>query len=553
MSPAEFRAAGHRLVDRIAEFLGSISKRPVTLAETPPEIRRLLGDGGLPERGKDAGALLDRASELLFEHSLLNGHPRFLAYITSSAAPIGALADLLASAVNPNVGAFSLAPIATEIEAQTVRWIAELIGYPGDGGILVSGGNMANFVCFLAARRAKDERVRVKGIDPARARLRVYASAETHTWIQKAADLFGLGTDALRWIPVDDGFRMDPAALEAAIGEDEKRGDHPFLVVGTAGSVSTGAVDPLPKIAGIARRHALWFHVDGAYGGLAAALPGAPADLKALSLADSVAVDPHKWLYAPVEAGCALLKSRADLLNTFSYHPPYYHFERDDDTINFNELGPQNSRGFRALKVWLGLLQAGRRGAVRMMEDDIALAGDLARAVERTPGLELLTVGLSIVTFRFVPPDKRPLEAVNALNEKLLTAIQEDGRAYPSKAMVNGKFALRTCIVNFRTTRADVEAIPGIVTEIGRRLAGTNAAPPVSGRRGVGMAKYGKKASEKVERAMRERNKGTLKSGRSGKKVTSRKQAIAIGLSEARKAGGKVPRKTSSQSGAGKK
>src|SRR5580765_5930392 len=223
MSPREFRAAGHRLVDRIAEFLGSIPNRPVTLAETPPEIRSLIGGGKLPERGKDAGALLDRASNLLFEHSLLNGHPGFLAYITSSAAPIGALADLLAAAVNPNLGAFSLAPVATEIEAQTVRWIAELIGYPGDGGILVSGGNMANFVGFLAARRAKDEEVRVRGINPARARLRVYASVETHTWLQKAADLFGLGTDALRWIPVDAGLRMDPAALEAAIVDDEKR------------------------------------------------------------------------------------------------------------------------------------------------------------------------------------------------------------------------------------------------------------------------------------------------------------------------------------------
>jgi glutamate/tyrosine decarboxylase-like PLP-dependent enzyme len=558
MSPREFRAAGHRLVDRIAEFLGSIPNRPVTLAETPPEIRSLLGGGGLPERGKDAGALLDRASDLLFEHSLLNGHPGFLAYITSSAAPIGALADLLAAAVNPNLGAFSLAPVATEIEAQTVRWIAELIGYPGDGGILVSGGNMANFVGFLAARRAKDEEVRVRGIDPARARLRVYASAETHTWLQKAADLFGLGTDALRWIPVDAGLRMDPAALEAAIIDDERRGDSPFLAVGTAGSVGTGAVDPLPEIAAIARRHGLWFHVDGAYGGFAAALPDAPGDLKALALADSVAVDPHKWLYAPLEAGCALVKSRAVLRDTFGYRPPYYHLERDDDTINFYELGLQNSRGFRALKVWLGLLQAGRQGAVRMMEDDIALAGDLARAVERTPGLELLTVGLSIVTFRFVPSAALGTPALNALNEKLLTAVQEDGRCYMSNAVVDGKFALRACIVNFRTTRKDVEAIPGIVVELGRRMMagsrpGTNAAPSVSGRRRVSMAKYGKTASEKVERAMHEKKKGKLKSGRSGRKVTSRKQAIAIGLSEARKAGGKVPKKKSSTSSSKKK
>ena len=470
MSPQAFRAAGHRLIDRIAEFIGTIADRPVTRAETPPEIRAHVGAGALPERGEEAAALLDEASQLLFEHSLFNGHPRFLAYITSSAAPIGALADLLASAVNSNVGSFSLAPAATEIEAQTVRWIADLIGYPGEGGILVSGGNMANFVCFLAARRSVDDAVRTKGIDPSRARLRVYTSAETHTWIHKAADLFGLGTDAIRWIPVDDKLRMEPAALERAISDDAARGDRPFLVVGTAGSVGTGAVDPLPAIAEIARRKNLWFHVDGAYGALAASVPGTPGDLKALSFADSVAVDPHKWLYAPVEAGCALVKSRAVLRDTFSYRPPYYHFERDEDTINFYELGLQNSRGFRALKVWLGLRQAGRAGALRMMQDDIALAGELAEAVARTPRLELLTLGLSIVTFRFVPPAVSDPKALDDLNERLLTAIQEDGRFYLSNAVVRGKFALRACIVNFRTTRADVESLPGIAVEIGEKL-----------------------------------------------------------------------------------
>jgi len=470
MPPEEFRALGHRLIDRIAEFLATIPMRPVTRAETPPEIRGHLGQSGLPDAGSDAGDLLDRASALLFEHSLLNGHPRFFAYITSSAAPIGALADLLAASVNSNVGSFSLAPIATEIEAQTVRWIAELIGFPGDAGMLVSGGNMANFVGFLAARRTKDQEVRAKGIDPARARLRLYTSAETHTWIQKAADLFGLGTEAVRWVPVDDRLTMKVDALEDAIKEDERNGDRPFLVIGTAGSVGTGAIDPLPAIADVARRHDLWFHVDGAYGALAAALPDAPQDLKGLARADSVAVDPHKWLYAPIEAGCILVKSRETLRNTFGYRPPYYHFDRDDDTINFYELGLQNSRGFRALKVWLGLLRAGRAGATRMIADDIALAKTLAAAVKATPELELLTCGLSIVTFRFAPREVTDPPALDALNEKLLTALQEDARAYLSNAVVGGKFALRACIVNFRTTRADVEAVPGIVVELGKKL-----------------------------------------------------------------------------------
>jgi glutamate/tyrosine decarboxylase-like PLP-dependent enzyme len=466
MSSAEFRELGHALVDRIGGFLDSLPARKVTPAETPAEVRTALGGAGLPAAGSPAAPLLDEAADLLFEHSLFNGHPGFLAYITSSAAPLGALGDMLAAAVNANCGAFGLSPMATEVEAQTVRWIAELIGYPGDGGILVSGGNMANFVAFVAARRAKEPEVRERGIDPTRVRLRVYTSAETHTWVQKAADLFGLGTEALRWIPVDAGLRMDPMALEAAIEEDARSGDRPFLVVGTAGSVGTGAIDPLPEIAAIARRHGCWFHVDGAYGALAAALPDASADLKGLALADSVAVDPHKWLYTPVEAGCTLVRSREALRDAFSYRPPYYHFDRDEETINFFELGPQNSRAFRALKVWLGLRRTGREGAVRMMADDCALAEVLAESVKKTSGLELLTVGLSIVTFRHLPEGLTDPKALDEWNEKLLTAIQQDGRFYLSNAIVGGKFALRACIVNFRTTRREMETLPGVVVDL---------------------------------------------------------------------------------------
>ena len=200
--------------------------------------------------------------------------------------------------------------MATEIEAQTVRWIAEFIGFPAAcGGLLVSGGNMANFVCFLAARTAKAGwDVRKAGVGNSAPRLLVYASSETHTWIQKAADLFGLGTDAIRWIPVDEHQRMKTHELRRQIAEDRAAGHQPFIVVGTAGSVSTGAVDPLRDIGAICREFDLWFHVDGAYGALAAAVPEAPEDLRALAEADSVAVDPHKWLYAPLEAGCALVR-----------------------------------------------------------------------------------------------------------------------------------------------------------------------------------------------------------------------------------------------------
>ncbi len=479
MSPDEFRTLGHQLVDRVAEFLAGLPKRPVTPGESPVAVRTALDGDGLPQRGSDPGLLLEEAASLLFDHSTLNGHPRFFGYITSSPAPVGALGDLLAAAVNPNVGGWTLAPMATEIELQTVRWIAELLGYPPScGGLLVSGGNMANFVGLLAARRAKagwDVRAAGMAANPG-GTLRAYASTETHTWLQKAADLFGLGTDAVRWIPTDARLRMDAAALRDAIRTDQAAGDRPFLVVGTAGSVSTGAIDPLPELAAICREHGLWFHVDGAYSGFAAAVPDAPPDLVGLREADSVAVDPHKWLYAPLEAGCTLVRNPRALLDTFSYRPPYYHLDASDEApINFYEHGPQNSRGFRALKVWLGLRQAGREGYAGMIAEDIALARSLHRHVDACPGLEPRTQDLSITTFRYVPPDLEPGdEAVetylNRLNSELLTRLQESGEAYISNAVVGGAFLLRACVVNFRTSEADMAALPGIVVRIGAEV-----------------------------------------------------------------------------------
>jgi glutamate/tyrosine decarboxylase-like PLP-dependent enzyme len=480
MSPQEFRRLGHDLVDRLAELLAGIRDRPVTRGETPAQVRALLGRAPLPAAGAPPAALLGETIPLLLEHSLYNGHPRFMGYITSSPAPIGALADLAAAAVNPNVGGWELSPIASEIEAQAVRWIAELIGYPSTaGGLLVSGGNMANLVCFLAARRALlGETVRSAGLAGAGGlRLRVYASAATHTWVQKAADLFGLGTDAIRWIPCDAGERMDAAALRARLSADLAAGDRPLLVVGTAGSVSTGGVDPLRELAAIAREHGIWFHVDGAYGAPAAALPDAPDDLKALALADSVAVDPHKWLYAPLEAGCVLVRDPAHLRDAFGYAPSYYKFdtEGEEPPINYYELGPQNSRGFRALKVWLGLRQAGREGYVRMIADDCRLAAELHRAAEEHPEIEALTLGLSIVTFRYVPADLTPGDPgtdayLDGLNEALVARIKTGGELFVTNARVGERYALRACIVNFRTTSDDARSIPGRVAEAGRRL-----------------------------------------------------------------------------------
>ena len=476
MLPGEFRAIGHRLVDEIADRLAKVPNGPVMRDESPSDLRRAIGaERTLPPGGTDAGELVSEATRLLFDHSLFNGHPRFFGYITASPAPIGMFGDFLAAAVNQNVGASRLAPLATEIEGQAVRWIAELIGFPSScGGLLVSGGNMANFVGVVAARAAKAPwDVRKEGLSRDGRQLLIYASMETHTWIQKAADLFGTGTDAIRWIATDDEQRMDVSALRRQIEEDRRLGHLPFLVVGTAGSVSTGVVDPLPEIAAVCREHQLWFHVDGAYGGLAAQAPGSPASLRGLSEADSVAVDPHKWLYAPLEAGCVLVRDAQKLRSAFSYHPAYYHF--DDQVVNYFDYGPQNSRGFRALKVWLALRQVGRDGYLKMIGDDILLARHLHQLVAHHPDFEATTQCLSITTFRFVPPDlrsqlgsERVEQYLNQLNQNLLAAVERSGDAFLSNAVLGGRYLLRACIVNFHTSLGDIEALPVLLSRLGR-------------------------------------------------------------------------------------
>jgi aromatic-L-amino-acid/L-tryptophan decarboxylase len=489
MEPVEFRRLGHALVDRIAGHMEALPGKPVSPGVSPEVIRGILGaDRPLPLEGSEPGPLLEEAADLLLGHSLFNGHPSFFGYITAGPAPVGMLGDLLAAAVNPNVGGWSLSPMASEMEVQTVRWIAELVGYPVDcGGLMMSGGNAANFVGFLAARAHAGARwgIRQAGLGgPGATPLRLYCSKETHTWIDKAADLFGLGTESVRLMPVDENFRMDAQALRVAIREDRKAGFHPFLVVGTAGTTSTGAVDPLRELSRICRKEDLWFHVDGAYGGFAAAVPGTPGDLAALGEADSVAVDPHKWLYAPLEAGCALVRRPEALREAFSYRPPYYHF--GFEAINYLDYGLQNSRGFRALKVWLALRQAGREGYVRMMAQDMALARYLHQLAQAHPELEAVAQGLSVAVFRYVPRElgsglgHPEVEAyLNRLNEEIQDRLERSGRAFVSNAVVQDRYCLRACIVNFNTTLADVEALPRLVAEVGRAVHFSRSAQEV--------------------------------------------------------------------------
>ena len=489
LSADEFRALGHDLIDHIADALATIGERPLTPGEPRSVVRRVLGEDTLPQHGTPPAEVLDAARELLFTHSLWNGHPRFWGYVIGSPSPLGMLGDLLAAAVNPNCGGWSLSPMAAEMERQAVGWIGELLGFPpGADGILVSGGNMANMVCFLAARTARASwDVRTRGLAaPEGKRLRVYTSEETHTWLDKSVDLFGLGEECVRRIPTDERLRLRPDRLAAQIDADRAAGDEPWLVVASAGTVSTGAVDPLRAIAAVCRARNIWLHVDGAYGGFAAALPEAllagdgadvAADLKAITLADSVAIDPHKWLYVPFEAGCAIVREHGLLRRAFSHVPPYYNFvgEGADEPLNFYERGPQNSRGFRALKVWIALRAAGREGYEQMIGDDVRLSRALFANIAAHPEFEAVTQGLSITTFRYVPPAWRGSvdahhDALNTLNRELSTRLQAGGELFVSNAVLADRYLLRACFTNFRTTRADVDAAPEMIARVGREV-----------------------------------------------------------------------------------
>ena len=439
ISHDEFKRIGYQLVDMISYFIKTIDEKPVTWGETPTQIQNILGNASLPEEGTSASQIFSRTAELVLNHSLLNGHPKFLGYVTSSAAPIGAFADMLAAAVNPNVGANILSPMATAIEKQTIKWLAEFIGVsPNYGGILVSGGNMANFNAFLTARTAKaPSSLKDEGLLNTGVEMLVYASKATHTWIEKAAILFGHGLKGIRWIPTDGDQKMNTLLLVQTIEEDLQNGKKPFMVIGNAGDVSTGAVDNLTALAAICKTYDLWFHVDGAYGIPAAAVPRLSGLFAGIQEADSIALDPHKWFYAPLEVGCTLVKNLQHLLDTYSSHPAYYNFDHmgEEPSLNYYEFGLQNSRGFRALKVWVALQQAGKNGYIQMINEDCEMSERLFEEAKKHPELEAVTHNLSITTLRFIPLGYSPHnrledEYLNNLNEKLLNELQGGGEVF---------------------------------------------------------------------------------------------------------------------------
>ena len=475
--PDRARAFTDKAVDLYDEFLRRLPELPITHGEPASVVRDAVAIA-VPEEPMAEDDLFAYLREVVLEHSFYPGHPRFMAYVSGAGTIPGVAADLLAAGVNMNAGGWVLSPAATEIELKLTRTFASWFGLPeGSGGLVVSGGAMANFVALKAAR---DHRagwnVRRDGVS-AGPPLAIYLSEETHVVSARAADMLGLGTDAVRRIPVLDDYRIDIGALRDAVARDRGAGVQPIAVVASAGTVATGAVDPLDDIAELCEREGLWFHVDAAYGGPAAFTDDLRPLFAGIERADSLAFDPHKWLYTPLTGGCVLVRDVQHLPDSFSVTASYTYQdkERTGRGVDGHQLGPQFSRGFWALKIWMSLLAHGRRAYAERISHDASLARYLGERATERPDFELACpVGLSICCFRYVPPDlpEGPgrEEYLDLLNERLMTESQQDGRVFISNAILRGRFVLRVCIVNFRTEAEDIDAVLEVAAEIGTRL-----------------------------------------------------------------------------------
>lgn len=469
MSAAEFRELGYSAVDLIADAMDVRSRGDELARRAVPEaIRESLMAAPLPETGTDPSALFDQVAAEVFPYPLGHNNPRFFAWVNSPAAPIGILAELLAAGMNSSVAGGDQA--ATYVEHGLLNWLKQIMGFPNEsGGLLVSGGSMATLVGLTVMRYfMSNQHVREAGMNQNDAPMIVYTSTEGHSCIQKTVELLGIGSEHLHRIPVDDEFRMDVDALHAQIKADRAAGLNPVCVAATAGTVNTGAIDPLDKIADLCEQENLWLHVDGAFGGIAILAPEVEPLYAGIERADSLGIDPHKWMYVPVECGCAIVRDKESMRNAFSLVPEYL---RDDRLLPwFAEFGPQQTRGFRALKLWLAMKQIGVEGYSHLISRDIGLVKQLREKLEAHADFRIASAGpLSVTCFVYAPTDV-PSDQVEALNRALLERVQQEGVVYLTSTVLHGDYVLRANIVNFRTTEDDLDVLIDCLVRAGQQV-----------------------------------------------------------------------------------
>ena len=472
----EIRALAHRAVDDAFDWLSTVRERPVW-QPTPEQVVARFHEP-LPHEPEGAERAYRDFRELVLPYPMGNVHPRFWGWYMGNGTALGAIGDFLAAIVNPNMGGGN--HVANHVESQVVDWCKEIVGLPlGSGGLLVSGGSMANFVGLAVARNtATDIDVRREGVRALTEPLAFYASTEVHSCIQKGLELLGLGNTVLRKVPVDADFEIEIGALDRMIAIDRKAGVKPVCVVANAGTINTGAMDDLSALADLCARERLWFHVDGAIGAVIALAPRHRGLVAGIERADSVALDLHKWLHVPFEAGCALVRNRAAHRAAFALTPEYLEKTARglaSGPLWFSEYGLQLSRGFRALKVWLSFKEHGLDKFGRLIDQNITQAHELAALVKARPELELMApVVLNIVCFRHKLPGRLD-EAANKFNEELLIRLHESGIAAPSYTTLGGRYCLRAALSNHRTRSSDLAVLVEAVVKIGREMTDAGA------------------------------------------------------------------------------